>query len=75
MRSCVDDSTPIVIKSRDREVVMMSKDEWDSWAETMHQLDSPANIRHLQQSLDQRSSGDTVLMTQDELKKFMQNES
>lgn len=71
IRACVDDSTPVIIKSRLREVVMVPRQEYDSWMETMHQLDTPANVRHLEQSLEEKRRGESVAMTANELKNFM----
>ncbi len=68
---CVDDSTPVLIKSRKREVVMMSRDDWEAWNETIHLLSSPANARHKQESLAQKQRGETVVMTPDQLAAFM----
>ena len=71
IKTCVDDVTPIIIKSRQREVVMISREEYDSWVETLHQLDSPANVAHLEKSLAQKERGETVMMSADDLKNFM----
>lgn len=71
IKTCVDNSTPVIIKSRQREVVMIPREEWESWMETMHQLDTPANVRHLDRSLEEKRRGETVMMSADDLKKFM----
>lgn len=71
IKTCVDDSTPVIIKSRRREVVMIPREEYDSWLETMHQLDVPANVRHLEQSLKEKNCGETVIMSASDLKTFM----
>ncbi|OCA02586.1 type II toxin-antitoxin system Phd/YefM family antitoxin [Akkermansia glycaniphila] len=71
IKTCVDDSTPVIIRSRQREVVMIPREEWESWMETMHQLDAPANVRHLERSLEERNRGESVVMSADDLKKFM----
>ena len=71
IKTCVDDSTPVIIKSRQREVVMIPLEEWESWMETMHQLDTPANVRHLSQSLEEKIHGETVVMSADDLMSFM----
>lgn len=67
IKTCVDDYEPIMIKSRNREVVMVPADQYYSWMETMNQLDSPANIRHLQQSEKDFENGECVTYTTDEL--------
>ena len=74
IKTCVDDSTPVIISSRQRKVVMMALDEWEAWQETMLQLSSPANVRHLNESLEQKQRGETVVMTPGELEAFMQDD-
>lgn len=74
IKTCVDDSTPVIISSRQRKVVMMALDEWEAWQETMLQLSSPANVRHLNESLEQKQRGETVVMTPGELVAFMQDD-
>lgn len=71
IKTCVDNTKPIVIKSRAREVVMIPRDEYDAWMETMHQLDTPANVRHLEQSLTEKQRGEAVVMTAAELAAYM----
>lgn len=71
IKTCVDDSVPVIIKSRQREVVMIPREEYDSWVETIHQLDTPSNIRHLDQSLEEKRRGETIVMTADDLMNFM----
>ena len=63
IKTCVDDYEHIMIKSRNREVVMVPADQYYSWIETMNQLDSPANIRHLQQSEKDFENGECVTYT------------
>ena len=74
IKSCVDDSTPVLIKSRQREVIMMSRDDWESWQETIHLLSSPANVAHLEESLAQKQRGETIVMTPAELAAFMDSD-
>lgn len=74
IKSCVDDCTPVLIKSRQREVIMMSREDWEAWNETMHLLSSPANIKHLEESLEQKQRGETVVMTPAQLAAFMEND-
>lgn len=74
IKSCVDDSTPVLIKSREREVIMMSRDDWEAWNETMHLLSSPSNVQHLEESLAQKQRGETVVMTPEQLAAFMDSD-
>ena len=71
IKTCVDNTQPIIIKSRAREVVMIPRDEYEAWMETVHQLDSPANVRHLDASLLEKQRGETVVMTAEELAVYM----
>lgn len=50
---------------------MIPREEYESWIETMHQLDTPANVRHLEQSLKEKNRGETVIMSASDLKTFM----
>ena len=71
IRTCVDDYEHVTIRSRERAVVMLPEEEYNSWKETIHQLDTPANVRHLNESLREYEAGDTVLMTAEDLLKYM----
>lgn len=53
---------------------MMSRDDWESWQETIHLLSTPANVAHLEESLAQKQRGETIVMTPDELAAFMDND-
>ena len=71
IRTCVDDYEHVTIRSRERAGVMLPEDEYNSWKETILQLDTPANVRHLNESLREYEAGDTVLMTAEDLLKYM----
>jgi antitoxin YefM len=59
--SVVDDADYAVIARRDADdAVLMSLDTFNSMMETAHLLRSPANARHLESSIAQHRSGDTV---------------
>jgi antitoxin YefM len=53
-----DDRTPVEIMSRRGNAVLMSREDYDALEETAHLLRSPANARHLLESLAQAHSGD-----------------
>ncbi|MBR3944647.1 MAG: type II toxin-antitoxin system Phd/YefM family antitoxin [Akkermansia sp.] len=67
IKTCVDDYEPIMIKSRNREVVMIPADQYNSWMETMNQLDSPANIRHIVKSRQEFENGEYSTYTPETL--------
>ena len=53
--------TTTLIKRRDSEdAVVMSLDNYNSIMETLHLLSSPANAKHLAESIAQVESGQTV---------------
>jgi len=57
----VADSDVTIITRRDADdVVVMSLSEWNSWKETEYLLASPANARHLMESLAQLNEGRKV---------------
>ncbi|MGD2086583.1 MAG: type II toxin-antitoxin system prevent-host-death family antitoxin [Candidatus Aminicenantes bacterium] len=54
----VEDADYTVIKRRDSEdAVVMSLDTFNSYLETFHLLNSPANADHLSKSIDQYKRG------------------
>ncbi len=56
----VEDADCTLITRRDAEdAVVMSLDHYNSLMETVHLLRSPANARHLEQSIKQYHSGQT----------------
>lgn len=57
----VDDADITIITRRDADdVVLMSLSEYNSWKETEYLLASPANARHLRESLAQANAGRVV---------------
>ena len=50
---------------------MLPEEEYNSWKETIHQLDTPANVRHLNKSLQEYEAGETVLMSAEDLLEYM----
>ena len=59
--SVIDDAEEVVItRSGHEPVVVVSLAEWNSMRETDYLLRSPANARHLRESLAQSRAGDVV---------------
>ncbi|WP_203639566.1 type II toxin-antitoxin system Phd/YefM family antitoxin [Levilactobacillus wangkuiensis] len=56
----------IVTKPHNRNVVIMSEDEFNSWQETLYLLESLANHRALDASIDQMLAGNTKTSSQSE---------
>ena len=52
-----DDRTPVEITSRRGDAVLLSRADYDALEETAHLLRSPANARHLLESLVQAREG------------------
>ncbi|MEV0136883.1 type II toxin-antitoxin system prevent-host-death family antitoxin [Dactylosporangium sp. NPDC050688] len=52
-----NDHTPIEIVSKRGNAVLVSKEDWDAIVETNYLLRSPANAKHLMESVDQWRSG------------------
>jgi antitoxin YefM len=56
-----DNGDCTVITRRDAEdAVIMSLDHYNGLMETLHLLQSPANVAHLQRSLEQYDAGDVI---------------
>ncbi|MBU9849264.1 type II toxin-antitoxin system Phd/YefM family antitoxin [Rahnella perminowiae] len=56
-----DDADTVVITRRgSRDVVMLDADEYSSMVETLYLFSNPANAAHIEASLAQLDSGDTV---------------
>ncbi|MBI1310985.1 type II toxin-antitoxin system prevent-host-death family antitoxin [bacterium] len=47
----------IVVTESGEQVVLMPIDQFNAWQETMYLLSSPANARHLRQSITEAESG------------------
>ena len=58
MDRVVDDCAPLVITRRSgRNVVLISANEYNSWAETSYLLSNRANAKHLSESIAQHKAG------------------
>jgi len=54
------DAEPAVLRTETGdEVVLLSRDEFNSWKETIYLLSNPANAAHLRKSIDEARSGQT----------------
>lgn len=58
-----NDASVVEISSRRGDAVLMSRSEYDSLMETVHLLRSPANARHLLESMAEARSGGAVERT------------
>lgn len=67
IRTCVDDSLPIIISSRGRKVVMIPYDEWESEQETQHILSNQEGSAHVREGIAQIERGETIPMTKDDI--------
>ncbi|WP_420614796.1 type II toxin-antitoxin system Phd/YefM family antitoxin [Candidatus Palauibacter sp.] len=68
MDEVVDDCEPILIRRRGKEpVALVAADELTSWMETAHVLRSPANARHLRESIAACERGEAEVIDVDEL--------
>ncbi|MGW0826936.1 type II toxin-antitoxin system Phd/YefM family antitoxin [Streptomyces sp. NPDC002845] len=62
------DHTPVRIRSKSGDAVLMSADDFDSWQETVHLLRSPANARRLMEAVARDKAGQAAATkTMDEL--------
>ncbi|MDT6961405.1 MULTISPECIES: type II toxin-antitoxin system prevent-host-death family antitoxin [unclassified Cupriavidus] len=60
----IDDHEAVLITRRDApNAVIMSQAQYDSWAETIYLLNSPANAAHLSRSLEQLRAGEAKSRT------------
>ncbi|HYX30129.1 MAG TPA: type II toxin-antitoxin system prevent-host-death family antitoxin [Pyrinomonadaceae bacterium] len=56
----MNDAEPAVVRTeRGDEVVLLSRDEFDSWNETVYLLSTPANAAHLKKSIEEAERGQT----------------
>lgn len=70
MDQVVDDCEPILIRRRGKEpVALVAADELTSWMETAYLLRSPANARHLRESIASIKRGEGIAVDVDELAK------
>lgn len=57
-----EDADYTIISRRDSDdAVVMSLDQFNGLMETVHLLSSPANVRHLERSIEQYKSGQTEI--------------
>ncbi|RZT31356.1 type II toxin-antitoxin system Phd/YefM family antitoxin [Cupriavidus agavae] len=55
----IEDHDAVLITRRDApNAVIMSQEQYNSWAETIYLLNSPANAAHLARSLEQLRKGE-----------------
>ena len=59
-RVCEDNTPVIITRNRDQAVVMLSLSEYESLEETAHLLRSPANAKHLLDSIEAIKRGKVV---------------
>jgi antitoxin YefM len=60
IRQVNDDGEPVVITSRHGDAVLLAATEYRAIEETAHLLRSPANARHLFESLAQAQAGEAA---------------
>lgn len=67
MDRAVDDRAPLLVTRQGHEpVVMMAQSEYDSMAETLHLLSSPANRAQLERGLAEAEHGGGIEVVWDE---------
>jgi antitoxin YefM len=55
----MNNAEPAVVRTESGdEVVLLSRDEFDAWNETVYLLSSPANAAHLRQSIAEAEAGE-----------------
>lgn len=64
-----DDYETIIITSKNGNVVMISEEEYNNLIENLFIMNNPAMRAHLDKSIAQLISGETVLKTLEDLKK------
>jgi antitoxin YefM len=57
MKVCDDREAVIIEHGNDHRVVMIPLEEYESICETEHQMRSPANVKHIDESLAQLNAG------------------
>lgn len=55
-----DDSDTVTITTNERNAVLMSEDDYNSIMETLYLQQSPANAKHLAQSISEAERSNTV---------------
>jgi antitoxin YefM len=51
-----------VTRSKGKAFVVMSEEEYESMAETLHLLSNPVNAAHLRESIAQAEAGNVIVM-------------
>ena len=68
MDDVIQDHVPTIItRNSDKAVVMMSLEDWNAWQETFYLLRSPANARHLLESIQEFEGNAKTIVTMEEL--------
>jgi len=58
IKRVMEDAEPAVLRTdTGDEVVLLSRDEFNSWRETVYLLSSPANAVHLRKSIEEAMAG------------------
>lgn len=61
IQQVMNDAEPAVVRTATGdEVVLLSRDEFDSWNETVYLLASPANAAHLRKSINEAEVGNVA---------------
>jgi len=64
MDKVYDDLETLIVKSKnnkDRDIVVMTKDEYDSIQETLYLLSSPANAERLRTAMRDFNAGENII--------------
>ena len=61
------DHEPVLIRKKKEAVVMISRDDYEGWAETVYLLKSPKNARRLLASINAANRGDLITKSMEDL--------